>query len=221
VANDIKFRKALEKASNESARMLPQETEDGPKAEELEDLIRMASSRSILDEQARQLEAEKKYKAELELVLQESQLKQVEENNTKETEEEVLRKVLLQSQAEEEKQMEEEEALERVMRESMMDNANVGEDELVEEAMKTSLSESEHGRLSLRDGSGGEQQPTMSADDMLEQVLKLSLEEKQRVAKEEEEEMRVALEWSMRESSTMDLTRGISRCSCAVMNSIV
>lgn len=208
VAHDIQFRRALEIASNES------NIEGGPQEPSAasactsspneEQLIQMAARRSLLDEQARQDEENKKYEAELLKALRDSEeidmVKQEEEQQQNETEADMLRKVLIQSEAERVEAMQhmqrEEETLRRVMVSSLDKDAAVNEDELIKEVIRNSLdlSESEHGRRSLDGESGGP-----SAEETLEHILKLSVEDKEHVAEEEVEQIRKAMERSILE----------------------
>ena len=202
VEADIQFRRAMERASNESAQLMPQDEDpsnpalDGDREVEEQQLLQMVARRSILEEESRQTEDEEKYELDLELALRQSEqldaLKQEEEQRFKESEEEILKDILVKSREEEEKALQqEEELLKHVLAKSVSDN--VDEDELVDQVMKKSC---EHGNDRIPE------------EEMLEQVLKMSLEEKEHVVDEEAEQIRKAMEWSTMESYCYDDVNG-------------
>eukprot|EP00571_Detonula_confervacea_P011758 CAMPEP_0172299746 /NCGR_PEP_ID=MMETSP1058-20130122/1981_1 /TAXON_ID=83371 /ORGANISM="Detonula confervacea, Strain CCMP 353" /LENGTH=962 /DNA_ID=CAMNT_0013009301 /DNA_START=12 /DNA_END=2897 /DNA_ORIENTATION=- len=192
VAEDIQFRRALEQASNTSVADAQQQqqqqqssSEDNSINEE-GDLIKMASRRSILDEQQRQNSAEERDRAELELILEQSErvhtLEQKEVQRFIKSEEELMAEVMVKSRVEEEEYLQnEEELLQQALVKSLAENANVDENELMAEVMRKSLSDSCK--------SGDEE-----TEEVLEGVLKMSLEEKKK-SDEEEEQLRKAMEW--------------------------
>ena len=204
VDHDIQFRRALEVAAQESAMMMATTTAtDGEEGDDDEvQLLKMASQRSIIDEQNRLRESQNKYELELELALKQSEhlntLMSEEEMRLREGEDEMIQDLLLKSRAEEEEarrleEEREEELVKKALEKSVdPDCANVDEDELVEEAIRKSVCDSE------------EDDRKESAEEVLKRVMRLSLEEKDRIAREEEEELRKAMEWSMLESVAWD-----------------
>jgi hypothetical protein len=205
VDDDIQFRRALEVAAQESAMMMATTAANGEEGDDDDDevqLMKMASQRSIIDEQNRLRESQNKYELELELALKQSEhlntLMSEEEMRLREGEDEMIQDLLLKSRAEEEEarrleEQREEELVRKALEKSVdPDCANVDEDELVEEAIRKSVCDSE------------EDDRKESAEEVLKRVMRLSLEEKDRIAREEEEELKKAMEWSMLESVAWD-----------------
>ena len=208
VVDDIEYRRALERAADESSRLDPgqdpaafQERQPcsagGGRTEDEELLIQLASRQSILDEDRRRIDAQRKYEAELELALRQSEeanaIREEEEARFRESEEELVADLLARSRAEEEElRRREEEVLEQAIVKSLEKGEDVDEDELVAEVVRNSMSESAGG------GSDG-----ADPQDTLERVLKLSLEEKEMLESEEEEMLCKAMEWSILESARM------------------
>ena len=107
-----------------------------------------------------------------------------------------IRDLLAKTEADaEEERRGEEEAFRRALERSLSER-KVSEDELVEDAVRRSLSENDRG-----DGSRGEDE---DPEEMVRRVMRLSLDEERRAAREEEEQIRAALEWSVLESACSD-----------------
>ncbi len=137
-----------------------------------------------IDGHERILMAKEKYEAELELALRQSEyvhaLRQEEDERIRASEEQLIADLLVRSRKEEESaERDEEEILREALAKSLEDGWSVDESELMDEAVKKSASV-----------------PT-NQDETLEWVLKLSLEEKEKMDEEEEELIRKAMEHSM------------------------
>ena len=212
VSDDIQFRRAVEAAAHQSQQQQQQQQQERPSisaeqdAEEQE-LILMARRRSILDEEQRRLVERQQYEAEVQRAIDESHHVQEEEERRKESESELIQEAMARSEIEASKipedTEEEKELLRQAISTSMANTDVVDETDLLEEAVRKSLSEkvnendliAEAARVSLTDSNSSNDDP--EEEEVLEEALRLSLEEKERSESEENELIRRALEASL------------------------
>jgi len=241
VLEEIRFRRALERASNEAVQgsvFQGAVLQSQPALVEDEaDFVRMVRQ-SILDERNRESEAEKRYALELEFALTQSEdlvmQQQDREARCKESEEELMQGVITRSRAEEEAELrKEEDLLREAFTQSLGMKVNEGtdqerEEELLQVAVAQSLAEDaankektmryeeEQLRLALANSMGTEAtvsenelveegiQKSLSEgktpEDVIEEVLKLSLQEEEHIGEEEGEQLKKAMERSKLES---------------------
>ena len=206
VADDIQFRRAVEAAAQQSEQRQRPSISAEQDVEEQE-LILMARRRSILDEEQRRLVERQQYEAEVQRAIDESHHVQEEEERRKESESELIQEAMARSEIEASKipedTEEEKELLRQAISTSMANTDVVDETDLLEEAVRKSLSEkvnendliAEAARVSLTDSNSSNDDP--EEEEVLEEALRLSLEEKERSESEENELIRRALEASL------------------------